>query len=184
MKPRDKWQRECLLDAAGELSARRRQALQAMLKTDPELRAYRQFAENIGPRARLDERQSEWTGFTRERLLAAARCHAPATRHRWRVTVPQPVWTYAAVSLIVLLAGLGWWTLRPPGSALPEQRVAGNGYPAPPFTVVPGDDVDWALWELQQYVDELHEAVEAVTWWVDDGRAEEWARELLYWEDS
>lgn len=184
MKSHDKWQRECLLDAAGELSARRRRALEQALKADPELRAFQRFTAQVKPHVRLDKDSSDWSGFTRERLLAEARRRSPAARREWTASHRQPVWTYAAVSLALLVFGLGWWWLQPHGGGETRYGAAAPYAASPLVDGVPADEMDWALWELQRQINDISEAVDAVTWWVDDQRAEEWARELLYGEES
>lgn len=90
------------------------------------------------------------------------------------------------LSLLALTSGLAlWWTVTPDAEP-PATRVADA-------VATPVDDwqewdrlaeVEWNLFELSARLGELRMAIETESAWADDEQVEQWARDLLLWEDS
>ena len=189
MQKMDKRKRDVLLAGTGELSARRCRALARVVEQDESLRQFQQFAANIQRQTCTSEQESEMDEFTRTQILAAARRSQRPQMRPWSVTAApdwRPARVYAMLSLLALTLGLAlWWTVTPDAEP-PVASVADAVAP-------PVDDwqewdmlaeVEWDLLELAARLGELRIAIEMESAWVDDELVEEWARDLLLWEDS
>ena len=192
MKKQAYWERELLLDDAGELSARRRRRLDEVLRRDPELAARR--AELTTWRRALAPREEDCciSDFVREQIHAEARRRLSSPRpglarttagSPWRLWRPAAV--YATLSVAVLLFG-ALLLLRPPAPDSAPQAAATESVDE--WLLALTDE--WGLrfeedWQvLSRYLFELDDDLDGLVWLAEDGHADDWARELLALEDT
>ncbi len=179
-----------LLDESGELSPRRKRALEEALQREPELRAMRNQLHDTRQLMRTDDDELTVTPFTLERIQAEARralgrptAPAPARGFfaQWR-----PAVVYAALSVALLLFG-----------TLFIMQFMHAPEPLPYVVITPDDELPWATayeeWAAQfdeelawlsDTLNGLHAEMDMGAWVEDDGQLDEWARELLELEDT
>ena len=188
MKTVNRWIRYQLLKDSGELSLWKRWTLKRAMQRDPALRAWRAWADALQTSARscrtdhaLEDATREYIQTEAARAVRPQSLRAGAIRRWSRVPGWRPAIIYGCLSLLLMIAAVmlspsrpGRWAEQPPGilsvESGPEEWDA---------VLLSGDfeELDWLLTVLQ---DDLEEWV----WLADDRYVEQWAVDLLEWEDS
>lgn len=181
MKSHEQWQDEVLLAASGELSLRRRRALQKVLARDADLRAFADQLQVLQSRhLSLSDEELQVSPFalnqirdeaTRQLAGQSDRRRAPyaGTRSPWAMW--RPALLYGTISALLLLFGFRFVV-------------------QPPTTPVGTPDNGWALLDWNaQFDEELDELLVGLTqlaaqiddWhiWLNEDLENEWALELL-----
>jgi anti-sigma-K factor RskA len=188
-----KWIAEVLLEDSGELPARRKRALEEALRRDPELRAFQQRLRQTRGMLRTGEENFEVSAFTMERIKAEAVRHTARTKPGRRFA-ERPgafaTWRPAAIyaTLSVALFAFGTFLILqfgPPVTAPPYAEA-----PTPEAELHPLALAEWQLpfeaayAELEDALDRLYTQLDEWVWLTDDDYEDDWARELLYLEES